>query len=222
VPCTSPIWNACQFRVEELSTVFRQGEASFRALLMAVREGRVSSEAEQKLRALSRPLQPRAGVLPTRLFCRNRDVDSINNGELAKIPATEHRFKASDKDPDLSARVFSGVPTTLSLRVGAQVMLTKNSNSSLVNGSRGVVVGFQAVAITNAKEGPEMPCLDPVLLFRYGTDIKVPSLELPVVRFANGQEHTVGPAIWELHDANNSVVAYRMQIPLRLAWCVGG
>jgi hypothetical protein len=73
------------------------------------------------------------------------------------------------------------VPPALRLKVGAQVLLTRNwPERGLVNGSRGVVVGFAPVAVVGGS----------------GIYYGVPSGSYPgvIVRFDTGAEVPVGPA----------------------------
>jgi ATP-dependent DNA helicase PIF1 len=58
-------------------------------------------------------------------------------------------------------------PALLALKVGAQVMLIKNLESTLVNGSMGIVVGFSE---TN---------------------------KMPIVQFSNGRKMTMSEETWE-------------------------
>jgi ATP-dependent DNA helicase PIF1 len=81
-------------------------------------------------------------------------------------------------------------------------MLLKNIDvsRSLVNGARGVVVGFEP-----SEDAPQWGAL-------------------PKVAFAIGGGHrhltaVVGPEEWSL-DLGKSRVAARMQVPLKLAWAI--
>ena len=88
-------------------------------------------------------------------------------------------------------------PDELHLKVGAQVMMLKNTyaKDGIINGSIGVVIGFS------------------------------PKKEYPIVEFQNGTEIVVAPEIWEIERFDNIsnqliVEAEMTQIPLRLAWAM--
>ena len=111
-------------------------------------------------------------IVPTKLYTKNRDVDMMNATELLKLQRKVKRYPAQDcfeimtkSDDALNADRLntpeqeydrekigltqlldknSQCPRDLSLCVGAQVMLLKNLDfdRGLVNGSRGVVIGF--------------------------------------------------------------------------------
>lgn len=100
-------------------------------------------------------------IKATMLFPRKKDVDRINQSELHKLLArgvTSKSYKSSDtvihKRSHRPVQVTeqhvktlnncTSAPVSLVLTEGAQVMLIKNKDveSGLVNGSRGVVTGF--------------------------------------------------------------------------------
>lgn len=96
---------------------------------------------------------------------------------------------------------------TLVLRTGAQVMLLRNldteSNAPLVNGSRGVVLGF----VSNGDKTRTLVDHGP------GSNLR------PMVRFANGREEVIDPIDFsqEVPDAGTCI---RVQFPLKLAWAL--
>ena len=64
---------------------------------------------------------------------------------LTNLIGKEYIFKATDsgaKELVESLKKNCSAPTTLNLKIGAQVVLLRNQGSQLVNGSRGVVVEF--------------------------------------------------------------------------------
>lgn len=90
------------------------------------------------------------------------------------------------------------MPYEVRLKVGAQVMLTRNKDleKNLVNGSRGVVERF--VPAADGEEG-----LVPVVRFDSGIVIKVPPVE----------------SIKYNPDGGRGCLV-RMQVPLKLAWAI--
>ena len=89
-------------------------------------------------------------------------------------------------------------PRSLELKLGAQVMLTRNkSGSKLMNGSRGLVVGFAEASSAS------------VLPSRW-----------PKVRFDNGQELLISPVDYTVQGPLGDGELLRMQVPLKLAWAM--
>ncbi len=102
-------------------------------------------------------------------------------------------FKAIDCGiPLYNSQLQKLAKNELSLKVGAQVVLTKSirPKDGLVNGTRGTVTKFSG-NITS----------------------------LPVVKFTNGLEVVVGRESWGI-TVNGTEVAKRLQLPLDLSWAL--
>jgi ATP-dependent DNA helicase PIF1 len=80
-------------------------------------------------------------VRPTKLFSKNKDVESYNQAQFSALTTELVTFEAADGGCEpYRGDFFQGlrVPEKLELRVGAQVMLLKNLDirQGLVNGAR--------------------------------------------------------------------------------------
>jgi ATP-dependent DNA helicase PIF1 len=98
-------------------------------------------------------------------------------------------------------------PAALTLKVGAQVLLTRNwAEKGLVNGSRGVVVGFATAHVGGGSSSS----------LAYG--VPQGAHAAAVVRFDTGALLTIPPASFFL--ASKHAVGSRLQLPLKLAWAL--
>lgn len=225
-----PAWRRCRFDTVLLTKVFRQSEAEFMALLDDIRDGDkavAASAIERLVRRCKRPLPANGGIKPTQIFSRNKEVDDMNATEMARLGQAAHVFHAKDDitvEPNLRApgadKAFGAALTrlkrseffreclatqTVSLCLGAQVMLLKNdSGANLVNGSRGVVIGFVQRSV------PPSPSPD---------HHQACQALVPLVRFMDGATVEVPPVKFStmVHGAGECV---RTQIPLKLAWAI--
>ncbi|KAG7898101.1 hypothetical protein KL935_004654 [Ogataea polymorpha] len=132
-----------------LKKVFRQqSDRDFINMLNEVRNGNVSEATARKFKALSRPLASKEGVIPAKLFPTRREVDRANSTMLKQLPGAEVVFRAFDggslTDEDQRQRLLSSflAPERIALKKDAQVMLIKNMDETLVNGSLGKIVDF--------------------------------------------------------------------------------
>ena len=87
-------------------------------------------------------------------------VDSSNRARLAALPGETYTYTALDEgeEPfDKMQKTLDNVmaPRTLTLKIDAQVMLLKNMDVGLVNGSVGKVVGFKAADEIDEEEGED-------------------------------------------------------------------
>ncbi|XP_072219700.1 ATP-dependent DNA helicase PIF1 [Leuresthes tenuis] len=178
----------------ELTEVRRQTDQTFISLLQAVRVGRVTEEVTAKLMKSAYHQIEKDDILATRLCTHKDDVELTNKNKLQQLPGSVRVFEALDSDPDLVKTIDAHSPVNrlIQLKVGAQVMLTKNLDVArgLVNGARGVVVAFQS-----EKCG------------------------LPRVRFLCGVTEVMKPERW-VFKSGSGIHLSRQQLPLKLAWAI--
>nr|XP_023671563.1 ATP-dependent DNA helicase PIF1 [Paramormyrops kingsleyae] len=187
-------WRKCIHLNMELTDVRRQTDKRFISILQAVRLGRVTEEVTAALMKSAYHSIERDGILATRLCTHKDDVELTNENKLQQLPGPVHIFQAVDSDPQLVQTIDSQSPVgqVLRLRVGAQVMLTKNLDvqRGLVNGARGVIISFQPG-----------------------------SKGLPVVRFLCGVTEAMKPERW-VFKTTGGLYLSRQQLPLKLAWAI--
>ena len=213
----SSAWAAAAVATCVLTEIVRQqGDARFIALLNEVRVGVCSADTAAQLARchVSKKARPTDGILPTRLYCRNVNVDAENATHLAALPGHAERFAArdvfkrepstADDEKKLRDALEKKAAASLDLKVGAQVILTKNwPDMNLVNGSRGIVVSFTVKNVGG--EG-----------FSFG--VPTANYTLPVVRFDSGATLAVPPA--SFFQGMSGGACARAQLPLKLAWAL--
>jgi ATP-dependent DNA helicase PIF1 len=118
-------------------------------MLNEMRFGRLSQMSIAAFKALARPLEYDDGIEPTVLFPRREDVDRANTTKLQALNGDGWSYGSVDggavTDPTQRAKLLANfmAPETLFLKTHAQVMLIKNLDETLVNGSMGKVMGFE-------------------------------------------------------------------------------
>ena len=214
-------------------------------MLNEMRLGRISAQTVQAFKKLARPLTFDDGVEMTELFPTRTEVDSSNQKRLDALPGATHPFEATDTgvvDPLFREKLLANmmVPKHLDLKTGAQVMLIKNIDDTLVNGTIGKILDFrtedefESMNKKGEDSGGEAER-------DWGTDSKFkkrmsafrnemasgPStkgIKYPVVRFhtfdGNTRDVFVLPEDWKVELPNGDVQASRKQIPLILAWAL--
>lgn len=144
-------WKRANIQIVVLNKNMRQqNDHIFQLLLESVRWGKCSKNELNILESLKNT-EFQNGILPTRLYSRNIDVDRINQAELntlikeSNIKSYEFKviFPKDAKKEQLAKQLIIsfGIPESLNLCIGAQVVLTRNMDRELglVNGSRGVI-----------------------------------------------------------------------------------
>lgn len=174
-----------------LTEQHRQEDAAFLQALSAIRRGVVTDEVRACFNG--RCTLPQVPDEFTKLYAHNVAVDRLNTEHLAKLPGERYDFAMTESG---IAAIVEGLkrgclsPETLSLKIGAKVMFTKNSmEGKYVNGSTGEVVGFSA-----ANGNPQ-------------------------VQLRNGKIIEAELAEWSVFDGMKCLGMIK-QIPLRLAWAI--
>ena len=211
-------------------------------MLNEMREGRLTQSSITAFRSLDRPVTFEDGLGATELFPTRAEVEKANGGRMRSLQGETFTFDARDGGAMLEKaqrdRLLANcmAPESIQLKKGAQVMLIKNIDESLVNGSLGKVVGFmdeskfdsyvhtdasgaEALATATASAGATSANAGWV-----GAGMPAPSRRWPVVRFplADGTSRDLlcQPETWKVELPNGEVQASRVQVPLILAWAI--
>lgn len=208
-------WEKCVTKCIELKQVYRQTDPTFVRILQDIRIGRCTEISSTTLQNTYCNRLEQNGILATRLCTHREDVDHTNKSQLEKLPGVICSYKSEDNSSSYSSILDNALPDTrtISLKLGAQVMLTKNLDVSrgLVNGARGVITGF-----TNSKNH-SMKLTKQQLLA--GSDSEPQNLGFPIVRFMSGVETEIKHERWSM-KLSQEILAVRKQIPLKLAWAI--
>lgn len=141
----SSAWQGAAPVVAYLSEQYRQDDERLVALLSDIREGRVSEATRAVLS--SRVAGEHEITEPhTRLYAHNVNVDRVNNERLGRLAGEPAEFFMEARGPEVVVgQLKRGClsPEVLRLKVGAEVMFTKNNfPEGFANGTLGVVQYF--------------------------------------------------------------------------------
>jgi ATP-dependent DNA helicase PIF1 len=185
----SEAWKEVVGATVELTEIHRQKDPVFHKILNEARHATLGRESCAILESCKGKDRSKCVIKPTLIFPRRAEVDMINRENLRALEGRHYTYKAglaydgkvpagfSETDEDFVKRLAmydsdASYNKELVLAMNAQVMMIANidPDAGLVNGSRGVVVGFCS-----------------------GTD-------LPIIEFANGIRRTVGTHAWPIED----------------------
>lgn len=172
-------------------------------------------------------------------FPTRQEVERSNDSRLRNLPGAVYHYEANDSgDPNVRDRLLSNMmsPKAMDLKKGAQVMLIKNMDDTLVNGSLGKVVGFMNEAtfeiwgarddeVGSGDEGDaDARSKKKIKAFSRDIENMKDNKEYPVVRFsATDGTHRILlciPEDWKVELPTGEVQASRKQLPLILAWAL--
>ncbi len=189
---SSRAWRDANLVVCYLTEQYRQDDEDFLSVLSAIRsddfgEDHLRHIQNRKVDAKNFPENA------PRLFSHNANVDMLNDSTLAKLAggARSYQMLSSGKESLVSSLKKGCLsPEVLNLKVGAQVMFTKNNpREKFVNGTLGEVAGFDKTS------------------------------GFPIVKTRNNLNIEVKPMDWSVEE-NGKIRASITQLPLRLAWAI--
>jgi len=208
----SAAWQECELVPIELTEIQRQKDLAFQKILKEARVGELSKTSCDILSSCINRNWKDNKIRPTLLFPRRAEVEMINDSNLRALEGRRYKFKArlvyDGKIPEgfsennegfqIALKRFDAEAaylTELELVKDAQVMMIANicPEEGLVNGSRGVVVGF------------------------------CPATELPIVEFINGIRKTIGTHTWAIEDyefVSRAQVPLRLAYAITIHKCV--
>ncbi|KAI8377944.1 uncharacterized protein BYT42DRAFT_362621 [Radiomyces spectabilis] len=161
-------------------------------------------ESQRILSSLDRPPASESAIEPTELFAIRDEVRAANETRLAALPGRIHVFKAIDQgERDKIAPCLA--PEILQLKKHAQVMLLRNMDRQLVNGSLGIVVGF-----TGEDEYADPSVLGQILGQWGMAATNRPGF--PIVQFSNGRKQAIYPEKWSLEMGNSITDAIAINV----------
>lgn len=181
-------------------------------------------------------------------FPTRAEVDNANGARMARLSGETMTFHAVDsgtiQDVQLRDKLLANcmAPPVIHLKKGAQVMLIKNMEDTLVNGSLGRVVAFMDEATFDFyRENEDEFNGDPgdqsddekasrarkklkALAYKEKDGAVTTSRKWPLVCFIqpDGTERHLlcQPESWKIELPNGEVQAQRQQVPLILAWAL--
>ncbi|KAK6594560.1 DNA repair and recombination protein PIF1 [Botrytis cinerea] len=243
-------WGTAIHHTIGLTEVFRQKDPVFANMLNEMRLGKVSQDTIKAFVEMKRAINYEDDLTATELFPTRNEVENSNTFRLRNLHGKAYRFEAADSgsitDEGMREKLLSNMmaPKSIELKKGAQVMLIKNMDDGLVNGSLGKVVAFMSEKsfeiydanpdILNEKElsdaEEENHRQSDLAKFKQ-TNKELPITGVsnhgrlfPLVRFSipdgTVRDLLVQPEDWKIELPNGEVQAQRSQLPLILAWAL--
>jgi len=150
----SEAWVNSGLNICYLTEQYRQNDNHLNKILNEIRSGDLTKNSLTQLKLASENTLSKKEE-PTKLFTHNYDVDKINMEHLLTLKGGLKNFKAKTKGnkkliETLKKSVLAG--ENLMLKIGAKVMFVKNNvEKGFVNGSLGVVLGFNEDDLPSVK-----------------------------------------------------------------------
>lgn len=180
----------------ELKKIYRQADEKFISILNEVRNNHLSMESLNELNKHYLPeYEPKEGEIF--LTTHNKIADAFNEKKLNELEEESNIYNAIIKDRFPES--MYPVDESLELKIGAQVMFTRNNrDANYYNGKIGTIIDLSEHKIT----------------------IKCKEDAFPIVAERETWENTEIKIDKESKDQYEEVVGSFSQFPLRLAWAI--
>lgn len=154
----SKVWSRAFKHCLSLSTVFRQlDDPEFVTCLNELRLGTVSPNTEALMKRVGRKSYIANSDVVT-LFATRKETGVHNSRILKNLKGPEVVFKAchggklKDTEDYELINDLSMLADSISLKIGSKVMITKNVDHTLYNGTTGTIVGFTKGVTVQSKK----------------------------------------------------------------------
>ncbi|GAM34605.1 Pif1 helicase homolog [Talaromyces pinophilus] len=224
-------WNTSIQHTILLTHVFRQKDPVFAEMLNQMRLGKITPQTTEAFKKLSRPLDFHDDLDATELFPTRAEVENANSARMSRLSGEVMVFHAQDsgsiQDVQMRDRLLANcmAPPVIHLKKGAQVMLIKNMEDNLVNGSLGKIVAFMDEATFDYYRNNEDEFTGDNKDGEDGDDAAAKNrkkLRALAHKEGDGTERHLlcQPETWKIELPNGEIQAQRSQVPLILAWAL--
>lgn len=193
----NPVWNELNLDYHYLQKIQRQSnDILFQSILTRARLG-IITENDIEILNNCKSINNSSQIEPTRIYCKNIDVDRINNDRFNALKSKRtYTYEIEivfidGKQKKIDTSKYCLAERVLKLAIGAQVMLIYNidQNSGLINGSRGIITSFD-------------------------------DDNIPIVTFINGCSRKIDYNEWIIENDYGIPMFKIYQIPLKLAYAI--
>jgi ATP-dependent DNA helicase PIF1 len=211
----SPLWFET-FTLDDhvnMETIFRQSDPIYQRILNQLREGRLKRSSNELLLQHVGKIMPEDSIVrPTKLFPTRNKVDYINTSEMNRLTGEEYEYKVKyNMDLDMSAkdRDIRMQFTQEQIRVELMYLQSNLRCDETVR----LKIGSQVMCIANI----DLDNGDILCNGAQGVVIEISAKGLPVVKYKNGYQMTMGYHVWPSELIPGIGVS---QLPLILAWAL--
>ena len=141
-------------------------------MLNNIRVGKITQSTIDLLKSRIIPYENNNNIIPTTILPHRSTVESINMKEHNSLPdngskiftisinypsyETRTKYSLTNSEIKRSVEIIQKNNPDIEIKIGDQVICTKNITDEIVNGSRGVVIKFNKFPVVKFLNGYEM------------------------------------------------------------------
>lgn len=227
-------WKKCIDETIELKINYRNKDNNYLKILNNIRNGICTNEDEEFIRNLYHNDIKYDDINPTKIFTTNKEVEKENNKNLSALKGKLYKYKIFYKKKynldnlnneninidDINIYLDSIINDfnikIVNLKIGAQIMITRNITNEIYNGIRGVIIGFKENYKINYDKIPEWKKEKVHIINEF---IKNNNNVLPIIKLENNKFITLEPMIFTYDGLYNSYIDI-LQLPIKLCYAI--
>lgn len=227
-------WNKCIEEIINLKINYRNKNNKYLQILKNIRNGICTKEDEIFIKNLYNNNITYDDIIPTKIYTTNKEVDEENNKNLSRLKGKQYIYKMvyekKDNIEDFNIEYINNDEINnnldglinefkykiINLKIGAQIMITRNLTKDIYNGSRGVIIGFKENYKINYNKIPEWKKENIHIIEKF---IKNNNNTLPIIKFENNKIITLEPLIYKYHGLYNTYINI-LQLPIKLGYAI--
>jgi ATP-dependent DNA helicase PIF1 len=196
-----------------LTRIFRQNDPIYQRILNQIREGRLKrSSNEALINIVGRQIPEDCPIRPTKLFPTRNKVDYINSSEMTLLNGDEYDYKIKyHSDLEMTSKERTARLGFTKDQIHTELMYLQSN--------------LRCEEVVKLKIGAQVMCIVNIQLSNgdilcngaQGVVIDISPERLPIVRYKNGYQMTMGYNIWPSELIPGVGVS---QMPLILAWAL--
>lgn len=221
-------WKKCIDKIINLKINYRNNNNNYLKILKNIRNGICTDNDEIFIKNLYNNNIIYDDIIPTKIYTTNKEVDDENIKNLSYLKGKIYKYKIiyeKKQDPnilnmediniklDIIINDFNS--RIINLKIGAQIMITRNISNNIYNGIRGVITGFKENYKINYDKIPEWK-KDKIHIIK--EFIEKNNNALPIIKLENNKFITLEPMIFK-EEIDNSYINI-IQLPIKLCYAI--
>jgi ATP-dependent DNA helicase PIF1 len=221
-------WKKCIDEIIELKINYRNKNNNYLEILKNIRNGICTDDDETFIKSLYNNNIIYDDIIPTKIYTTNKEVDKENIKNLENLKGKLYKYKMFyEKKYDASILNIEDINEKLdnivkdfnnkliNLKIGAQIMITRNISNDIYNGIRGVITGFKENYKLNCDKIPEWKKNKIYIIKEF---IQNNNYILPIIKLENNKFITLEPMVFT-EEIDNSYVNI-VQLPIKLCYAL--
>lgn len=226
-------WKKCINKIIELKLNFRNKNNIYLDILEKIRNGICTYEDEIFIKNLSKNSINYKEIIPTKIYITNREVNQENDNNLSKLKGKlykyemiyEKNYNIDDDDDNLNIKDLNDFLDNIinncnikciDLKVGAQIIITRNISKDVYNGCRGIVIGFKQDYEIKNNNIPDWKKEKISKIYEF---IKKNNNVLPIIKLENDKTFILEPISF-IYDGMYDSYVDIIQLPIKLAYAM--